>query len=331
MDNNLALSIIIPAHNCAKTLEKTVRSAIRFCGLTSHEILIIENGSSDSTPEIIKKLTNNNQNIKSLTSRPGVSNARNCGLSNAIGSSIMFLDADDEMIGQITSHELSEMQKYDLCLFNFISGNHNVALFKTEVTVKTHGISQLTGLMIENPTKFLTVWGKIFNNEIIKKNNLKFNTEMKYSEDSLFVIEYMNKCTSVYCYSSFIYHYFRFDNSTVRKYNPHKTKQYINSLNIVGEFIQENAPQFLPSFYIYGLMQLNLLCVHSIFTVESSESFINKISKLKIVISTGIIKTCLKHVPLYKMKSPRFVALILIKIHLYYLAGLIFTLRDKLG
>ena len=49
----MLLSIIIPAYNCADTLETAVSSAVLF---HDSEIIIIDDGSTDNTPDIIKKL-----------------------------------------------------------------------------------------------------------------------------------------------------------------------------------------------------------------------------------------------------------------------------------
>lgn len=95
MNKLTKVSIIIPVFNG----EKTIRAALESClAQTYHnlEILVIDNGSTDSTSQIVKKIQKNDGRIKYIFTREkGRSTARNKGIQMAKGSFIQFLDADD--------------------------------------------------------------------------------------------------------------------------------------------------------------------------------------------------------------------------------------------
>lgn len=90
-----AFSIIIPAHNEEKYLEKTLVS-IQKQTSQDYEIIIVTNGCTDKTEEIAKK--NTNANIRHLSlPKPNVSVSRNAGALNAEGETLIFLDADTQL------------------------------------------------------------------------------------------------------------------------------------------------------------------------------------------------------------------------------------------
>ncbi len=88
-------SVIIPAYNAEKYLEESVCSALR--QKVECEILIIDDGSSDSTRLIAKRLEKENASVRLLINKgkKGVASARNLGVKEARGKYIAFLDADD--------------------------------------------------------------------------------------------------------------------------------------------------------------------------------------------------------------------------------------------
>lgn len=87
------VSIIIPAYNAGKYISETINSALTQTW-PEKEIIIINNGSTDNTAEVLNSFDNNA--VKIITQQNnGASGARNTGLKAAKGAYIQFLDADD--------------------------------------------------------------------------------------------------------------------------------------------------------------------------------------------------------------------------------------------
>jgi glycosyltransferase involved in cell wall biosynthesis len=89
---DLKVSTVIPAYNAERTIAETVESALAQ-GFGSHEILVVNDGSTDSTADILAKY----QGAIRVVDQPnrGASAARNAGVSQARGKYVAFLDADD--------------------------------------------------------------------------------------------------------------------------------------------------------------------------------------------------------------------------------------------
>ena len=93
---NLLFTIAIPAYNNEKTIQKTIDSCLAQDTDTQYEILIVDDASSDSTPEI---LTQYGQKIRVVTldERVPLIENHNVCLKNALGKYILFCHADDAL------------------------------------------------------------------------------------------------------------------------------------------------------------------------------------------------------------------------------------------
>lgn len=90
---NPLLSVIIPAYNAADFIPKAVSSIRQQTFLPPTEIIIVDDGSTDNTADIVQQLESNIRYIYQENSSPAA--ARNRGLRAARGEMIAFLDADD--------------------------------------------------------------------------------------------------------------------------------------------------------------------------------------------------------------------------------------------
>ena len=89
------ISIIIPAYNEAKYIRETLHS-IKNQTYQNYEIIVVANGCTDATEEILKKRENDRVRHLSLP-KANVSVARNAGALNAKGNLLLFLDADTKL------------------------------------------------------------------------------------------------------------------------------------------------------------------------------------------------------------------------------------------
>ncbi|MCL2157118.1 MAG: glycosyltransferase [Methanobrevibacter sp.] len=91
---NELVSIIMPTHNRAKTIMDSIISVISQ-SYENWELIIVDDGGSDNTHEVIKEFNNEKIIYHKLESNSGSSHARNIGLSISKGSIIAYLDDDD--------------------------------------------------------------------------------------------------------------------------------------------------------------------------------------------------------------------------------------------
>lgn len=96
---DVLISIVIPAYNYAKTLPRAVNSVLAQLGDAQAELLVIDDGSTDATPQVLEQLLTEHAGSFRALRKPngGLSSVRNRGIEEARGQYLIFLDADDEM------------------------------------------------------------------------------------------------------------------------------------------------------------------------------------------------------------------------------------------
>jgi teichuronic acid biosynthesis glycosyltransferase TuaG len=142
MENPL-VSIIIPAYNCADYLAKTVES-VQNQQYLFWELVIVDDGSTDKTLEVIEKLIESDSRIRLLKQPNGrQGKARNNGIRHAKGEWIAFLDADDLWPENKLSLQLSKTLEANVDLsftdgFICLGNNMNLREFRFGVIDKFH-------------------------------------------------------------------------------------------------------------------------------------------------------------------------------------------------
>ncbi|GJQ50989.1 MAG: glycosyl transferase [Candidatus Kuenenia stuttgartiensis] len=91
--NNPLVSVIIPTYNGSRFIKETIQSALDQT-YRNLEIIVIDDGSTDNTPEIVKS-TNNQKVTYIRQENAGAAMARNLGINISKGEYIAFLDHDD--------------------------------------------------------------------------------------------------------------------------------------------------------------------------------------------------------------------------------------------
>ena len=202
------ISVIIPAYNAEKYITEAIDSVLNQ-SYKNLQLIVVNDGSTDRTLEIINKYSDNRMKIISIQNG-GVSKARNIGLDNAIGEYIVFLDADDKYL-------LNAFQKMiEYCL----ASNADICAFQTTTSPKCRkSIESYEGtemLQLSGKNNYNTIYinGKIYRKEFI--NNTRFNVSMRVCEDSLFLFELAIKRPKLVIYSDIVYFYRISDDSLSR-------------------------------------------------------------------------------------------------------------------
>ena len=198
---NLLLSVIIPAYNCKDTLSAAVNSVAE--NFKDTEIIIIDDGSTDETPELIADLKKTYDCI--VTERiknSGPANARNYGISKASGDFIMFLDSDDTF--EIQTYETVRNKltdNADLLIFGFRQNFLGRADDKIYSLPSPFDIDEFYRNNLLNQ-----VWNKVYRREFLLKNNIHFK-DYRYGEDRIFNADVLKCEPDVIAIPDVLYNY----------------------------------------------------------------------------------------------------------------------------
>ena len=109
---NDKVSIVVPVFNARECIADTIMSVLGQSH-TDHELLLVDDGSTDDTVSIMENYASGNVRILTNTDRKGAAGARNTGIKEAAGRYIAFIDADDLWDRDKLSKQLAFMKEKD--------------------------------------------------------------------------------------------------------------------------------------------------------------------------------------------------------------------------
>lgn len=234
------LSVIVAAYNVEKYIEKCINSLVNQT-YKNLEILVVNDGSTDNTKEIIEKYEKKYKNLKLLNKENGgLSSARNFGLKNTKKKYVTFVDGDDYL--DLNTYEIVmkkiEKEQTDLGIFNFkkIFPQKMVNSKLSEEIYKNNFLKQLFSKSAEID---IVVWNKIFKTDIILKNKIYFKNRA-YFEDTGFIFRYLYFVKNVSLINLPLYNYVQRENSITKKFNPIIISSCENTYKIIKEFYKKN-------------------------------------------------------------------------------------------
>lgn len=204
MCKELKISVIIPAYNAASSLRRCLDSIV-CCRFDDFEVILVDDGSTDDTPEICDEYSQADRRIRVFHKHNGgVSSARNVGLENARGEWISFVDADDEFSDGALHFLLKAISEQDvdspdLIVENvrfYYNGQGGFVLFSSAV--------DSLDMLYKNEC-WGAVWNKLFSSRVIKGHKIRFDESLSLSEDCLFVAEYCGYVQKIHCIDEVCY------------------------------------------------------------------------------------------------------------------------------
>ena len=169
------LSILVPAYNVENYIEECIDSLLDLD--TNYEIIIINDGSTDNTKQILQKY----KKIKYIKiinqENMGIAHTRNNLLKNATGKYIFFIDSDDYINKEKFNELLKKVNNQDLILFNYnIFNNNNKKVKKNIFNEDFINIKKNKDLFFKLISKRndLYLWTFLIKRELITKSNINF-------------------------------------------------------------------------------------------------------------------------------------------------------------
>lgn len=211
------LSIIIPVYNCERFVANCV-SNIAGLDLEDYEIILIDDGSTDQTPEVCDNLAYRYDCVQCFhCDNQGASGARNYGIDKANGDYLMFVDADDTIDTDMLTKLLSDIKdnlNIDLAIYGLSFDYYQKgAIYRQDYKVPgLHGIcdrfewlENIAALFADNALS--PVWNKVIRRDILVKNSLYLDQGMFIYEDLEYSLRIMNRANKILFVPEAIYHY----------------------------------------------------------------------------------------------------------------------------
>jgi len=241
MDNVVAVSIIMPVYNSEKYLEECVESILAQ-EFEDFELLLIDDGSSDSSPALCDQLASRDKRVKVYhKENGGICAARNFGLERAVGEYIAFSDHDDYIEqGFIKDNYFAAKEcKADIVKFgrkaliirDDIIESTDIRVFPAQVLSSSDIKSLFLKLRFDGA--MTCVWDGFFRRDFLNEYGLQFDTAYKKGGED---IDFCSKCFSnaetVILRDKVYYdHYIRIGFSTSTKRDDQRLLKFQNLVN----------------------------------------------------------------------------------------------------
>jgi len=347
------ISIIVPVYNVEKYIERCINS-LRKQSIEDIEIILVDDSSTDLSLEICKKAANEDSRIKIIHKvNEGAGKARNAALEAATGEYIGFVDSDDFVDINMfkTLYEKAMEYNSDLIISGvlFVDGNmfseKGECIRKTYFDKDTHFETEedlkklrmgIVGALPEDEddSKYgMSIWKNLFRHEIIKKNNLVFESEREMlSEDALFMIDYISCIEKATGISEAFYNYCRNGDSISKSYKKDRFEKSLVFVNEVEKRFKKDIELQEYQIYIDRFWQAmcRVLCSQEImYAKDNNIKFTDLKKRLKEICTHSLTVRTLKSYPICKLPLKQRVFAYGIKYRLYFLLKVLVELRSR--
>ncbi|MBQ8572727.1 MAG: glycosyltransferase [Ruminococcus sp.] len=333
------VTIVVPIYKVEEYLDRCVKSLL-VQTYTNLEIILVDDGSPDKCPQLCDDYARQYNNISVVHKKNGgLASARNAGLKVATGKYIFFVDSDDwidpntiEDLYAIAEKKNVDFVRFrpmyagwpnhadgDLCDFGtekgMTEGLYTRDRIVNEVFPRLLATPQLTFGVIVSACRSL------YKTEFLKINNLFFDEDVKYSEDSIFSAKLVYATNSFYYLDGpRYYHYFYNSASISKSFRADRWESCQRLVYRFDEFFADNKTYDFEE-------QLWLQKIFSVLSALSQRGLItNKKDRknyCKLICNDNITKSAFKHLNLVDVPWKLYVYLLIIRYRQAWLLAII--------
>lgn len=290
MKNDIKFSIIIPAYNSEKYLENCLDSVVSQT-FKNFEIIIVNDGSTDNTQEIIDKYIKENRFISCIRQKnSGLSASRNNGLDKAKGEYIVYLDSDDSINLDFLENINCALEKERKNQIDVIRVNVNTINNNNESSCLFDKMKVLNGedllmYLISNKVMVVPAWAYVYRREFLLENNYIFEIG-RYHEDYGLTIKVLLSSKTDLIVPTSIYNYYIRSNSIMTSKDREKNSKkamdmlyfYDNMLLFLNDKVKDETKCLMVKSYLTNGLINNINNLNDDF----KKIFIDELKKRKI-------------------------------------------------
>ena len=239
------ISVVVPCYNCEKTLDRCIQS-IRNQTKVNLEIVLVNDGSKDSTGEMCDKVATIDSRIKVVhQANRGLMNAWKQGVLEATGEYIAFCDADDYVESNLIEILEEKVEEYhmDMLLYDMKIEYENgaVSYLRNRLEGGFYTREDIDNRILpwfffqrdmQSEIMLFSRCAKVFRRELLIRNLQYLNDEISTGEDDLTTFATVLSADSVYCMKGFYpYHYMRNNDSMIGKYDAKMFRKFLDLRN----------------------------------------------------------------------------------------------------
>ena len=220
MDSNILISVIIPVYNKEERIKNAIDSVLETNKSINYEIVLVDDGSTDSSGEIIGAYAKKYKNIRAIyQTNQWVYAAFNRGIKEAKGEYIYILNADDALFDGAIDYLIKKINAYDFPDVIWTRCIMYSETAKNEWIEENMGGNQTDDCYCFNPEMVHDKWGLLYKDRYIENQANLYKRELAvkhpfrndvYAADGLFNISIAEDISTCLILKEPIYKYFRY-------------------------------------------------------------------------------------------------------------------------
>ncbi len=241
----MKISVITPAHDSEKYLPETLDSIMgQTMDRSDYEVIVIENGSSDHTAEILEQYSRKYPNLRFRSYgklSPGL--ARNIGMNLAEGDFFYFLDADDllprDSLASLYDRAVSQNADLVVAGYEIFNGVSSRRVKKIEKLTRKDTIDPFDPDLLWT----FSLCNKLFRASVVRKHGLRL-PDLIYSEDGVFLMSYLAVCGKITGLDQSVFSYRKMGSAlqssiTTSSVTAEKLKSYLTAHREIRRILKE--------------------------------------------------------------------------------------------
>ena len=261
-------SVIVPVYNVEKFLAKCLDSILNQ-DFDDYEIIAVNDGSTDSSLEILNEYSKKTDKIKVINQdNKGLGGARNTGIDVASGDYLVFIDSDDYVDNQMLSqlNSVLSTNSFDILAFECFQVDINNNIIDFKVDSDDGSLSKISSKLF--CTFEPTAWSKIYKRDLFISSNIRFPERLWY-EDLATVYRLIPFADKIGYLKKPLYYYVQQPGSITHSANTIRMMEIITAFNMIQSYFKENG--FFEEYYA----ELEWLCVKHVL-YYSAHRFLTK-------------------------------------------------------
>lgn len=227
------VSVVIPVYNTEKYLPVCIDSVLTQTGV-SLEIILIDDGSTDSSPCICDKYAEEHDNITTIhIKNSGPATAKNEGLLLAKGNYIALTDSDDKMEPMMLQKMVNAGYNHnaDIVCCNYKQIDEQGVVSHLNSTNQLYVLNHEEGLIhfFSKDKIYSQCWTKLYKRQMLKDYNIENDPGLRTDEDFIFNIRAFVKAQTTVIVDEPLYEYTYRENSLARDYFKKNINKYIDN------------------------------------------------------------------------------------------------------
>jgi|GEM_PF-4677731 len=212
----MEISVILCAYNAESSLRRAIDSILSQ-SMGDFELLVVDDGSTDATPNIIKNYVQSDPRVRYLSSsdengrNAGPSKARNTGLDASAGDYLYFADADDWLEPDMLERLLESARRHDsqIVCCGYVMETDGTARQFLYREFHAAGAPEIAAHLpaLQSGQLLNVLWNKLFRRDLIEKASARFPDHMRSGQDRWFNCRLAMETDSYTFVNLPLYHY----------------------------------------------------------------------------------------------------------------------------